>query len=53
MSYAIYHVLKSPGMYKKVKKELKEAFPDPKEKTRLAVLEQLPYLTGIVKESQR
>lgn len=53
MSYAIFNVVTNPPVYEKVKSELREAFPDPNERLRVAVLEKLPYLTGIVKESQR
>lgn len=53
MSYAIYQVITNPPMYEKVKNELREAFPDPNERLRMAVLERLPYLTNIVREAQR
>nr|WNS47923.1 CapH [Capnodium sp. TTI-000886] len=53
MSYAIYNVITKPHIYEKVKKELREAFPNDDEELKLSILEQLPYLTGIVKEAQR
>jgi hypothetical protein len=52
-SYAIFHVLTDPAMHERVMRELKEAFPDPNEACKVAVLEKLPLFTGVVKEAQR
>jgi cytochrome P450 len=52
MEMATYQVLSNPEIYKTLREELCEAFPDPNDITYTA-LERLPYLTSIVKESLR
>jgi cytochrome P450 len=53
MDTAAYHVVTNPDIYEKLKKELREAFPDPSIDLEYTTLEKLPYLTGVVKEGQR
>jgi cytochrome P450 len=55
MSVGMYHLL-APGsvsMFNALRKELKEAIPDPNEPLDWNKLEKLPYLTGVIKESLR
>ncbi|GAM34873.1 hypothetical protein TCE0_015f02743 [Talaromyces pinophilus] len=55
MSVGMYHLL-APGsvsMFNTLRKELKEAIPDPNEPLDWNKLEKLPFLTGVVKESLR
>lgn len=49
---AIFEVVNSPEIYGKLRKELRDAFPDV-ESINLRALEKLPYLTGVVKEALR
>lgn len=53
MEMAAYHVVANPDIYNKLKKELRDAFPDPSTDLDYTTLEKLPYLTGVVKEGQR
>ncbi|KAL5319155.1 hypothetical protein ACEPPN_012204 [Leptodophora sp. 'Broadleaf-Isolate-01'] len=53
MEMAAYHVVTNPDIYDKLKKELRDAFPDPSADLEYTTLEKLPYLTGVVKEGQR
>jgi cytochrome P450 len=53
MEMAAYHVVTNPDIYEKLKKELRDAFPDPSTDLDYTTLEKLPYLTGVVKEGQR
>lgn len=53
MTVATYHTIKNPQIYESVKRELREAFPDPTQRLAFKDLEKLPYLGGIVKEGQR
>ena len=53
MEMAAYHVVTNPDIYDKLKKELRDAFPDPTADLGYTTLEKLPYLTGVVKEGQR
>ncbi|KAI9784345.1 MAG: hypothetical protein M1839_002406 [Geoglossum umbratile] len=48
-----WHVISDPRIYRKLKDELCSAMPDPDAMVESAVLENLPYLTGVVKESLR
>jgi len=52
MEMAVYQVCANPEIYKTLRNELCEAFPDPDDITYPA-LEKLPYLTGVVKEGLR
>ena len=45
-----YYVINNPEIYKKLTTELKAAFPNPKVKLELSVLERLPYLVGILSQ---
>jgi len=49
---AIFEVLSHAGVYEKLTKELREAFPDPRS-MRLTELEKLTCLSGVVKEAMR
>jgi cytochrome P450 len=53
LTTGVYEVVKNPAIYAKLTAELEAAFPDPNAKMELAVLERLPYLTGVVNESLR
>jgi cytochrome P450 len=53
MEMAAYHVVTNLDIYDRLKKELREAFPDPSTDLDYATLEKLPYLSGVVKEGQR
>jgi cytochrome P450 len=47
MNYAVIEVIADPAMYKRVRAELIEAFPDPNAKLDYLTLEKLPYLVCI------
>jgi len=49
---AIYGVLRHPDVHAALVKELREAFPNPAD-MRWTLLEQLPVLTGVIKEALR
>jgi hypothetical protein len=53
LTVGTYHVITNPDIYETVKQELRNCFPDPNIKLGYTVLEKLPYLTGIVRESLR
>jgi cytochrome P450 len=53
LTTGVYEVIKNPKIYAKLTAELETAFPDPGAKMELAVLERLPYLSGVVNESLR
>jgi len=53
MEMAAYHVVTNSDIYDKLKKELREAFPNSSTDLDYTTLEKLPYLTGVVKEGQR
>jgi cytochrome P450 len=53
MSVATFHLLSQPSTLRKLKTELEKAIPDPTISTPLAQLEQLPYLTAVIKEGLR
>ncbi|KAF5355464.1 hypothetical protein D9758_006320 [Tetrapyrgos nigripes] len=50
---ATLYALSNPDICRKVKEELRQAWPDPETVPELTVLEQLPYLTAFIKESLR
>lgn len=52
MTICAFHVLYNPEVYRKLRRELLEAFPNTTKVDFLA-LEKLPYLTGVVKEGLR
>jgi len=53
MTVACYKVLCNSGIYKTLRKELLDAFPDPNARLEYRKLEKLPYLTGVIKEGIR
>jgi len=53
LTTATYHLIQNPTLYKKLRDELRENFSSPNERLPFAQLEKLPYLTGVVKETQR
>lgn len=48
-----FHLLEQPDEMRKLKAELSAAIPDPSQLPPVAKLEQLPYLTAIIKEGLR
>jgi cytochrome P450 len=46
MTVAAYNVVNNPTIYKKLRAELKAAFPDPNSKLAFVELERLPYLVS-------
>ncbi|KEF57549.1 uncharacterized protein A1O9_05466 [Exophiala aquamarina CBS 119918] len=50
---ASFHIIDKPDIFKKLRAELEEAIPDPKAPLDWQHLEQLPYLTGCIKEGIR
>jgi len=53
MSIAAFHLIHDPSVLKKLKAELEEAIPNPSAIIPLPTLEQLPYLTAVIKEGLR
>ncbi|PYH99944.1 cytochrome P450 [Aspergillus ellipticus CBS 707.79] len=53
LTIAAYNIVQNPGIYERLTEELKQAFPDPDGRMDFVVLEKLPYLTAIIKESLR
>lgn len=53
LAVATYHLLKSPHILRRLKADLRTAIPDPKRTPHLPVLENVPYLTAIIKEALR
>ncbi|KIX09021.1 uncharacterized protein Z518_00099 [Rhinocladiella mackenziei CBS 650.93] len=53
LSEITYHLLRQPNELKTLKDELAKAIPDPTALPETAKLEQLPYLTAIIKEGLR
>lgn len=49
---AIFEVLSNPVIYKRLSKELRDAFPDPSSMD-IPALEKLPLLNGVIKETLR
>jgi cytochrome P450 len=50
---AVYFILANPNVLARLRTELKEAIPDPKNPPPSHKIEQLPFLTAIVKETGR
>ncbi|KAL0958927.1 hypothetical protein HGRIS_014243 [Hohenbuehelia grisea] len=48
-----FHVLDNPPVLRKLVAELREAWPSVEDQVGLSVLEKLPYLTAVIKESLR
>ncbi|CZS93103.1 uncharacterized protein RCO7_07846 [Rhynchosporium graminicola] len=53
MTVSAYNVVSNPEIYKRVCAELQAAFPNADDILDYAILEKLPYLTGIIKEGLR
>lgn len=53
LNVATYHLLADAKILRKLKEELRSAIPDSNVETPAAVLEQLPYLNGVIKECLR
>lgn len=53
MGVAVYHTLANPYIVQRLKEELKAVMPLPDSSVEVKVLETLPWLTSIVKESLR
>ena len=53
LSVAVYHLLASPPVLRKLKLELVAAIPDPNATVSLAELEKLPYLHAVIQEALR
>ena len=53
LTIATYHLLASPDVLAKLKKELISAIPDPDTPVALPTLEKLPFLAAVVKEAIR
>ena len=53
LTVATYYVLADPTILRRLRAELKDAMPNLNDETPSAVLEQLPYLNGVVKEGLR
>lgn len=52
MVVACFHVLSNPGIHRRLRQELMDAFPDPTMEPTLPELEQLPYLTAVIQECE-
>ncbi|KAL9044219.1 MAG: hypothetical protein Q9214_002626, partial [Letrouitia sp. 1 TL-2023] len=53
LTLATFYILKNPKVLQRLRKELKQVFPDPNKPPELSELEQLPFLTAIIRESLR
>ncbi|KAK1754045.1 cytochrome P450 [Echria macrotheca] len=53
MTMCAFHVLYDREIYKRLRAELVQAFPDPTTQMDLLALEKLPYLTAVIKEGLR
>jgi cytochrome P450 len=53
LSYVLFSLLTQPDVLYRLKKELKDAIPDPAHLPPLAAIEQLPYLSACIKEGLR
>jgi Cytochrome P450 len=50
LSLASFHILDNPVIFRRLRQELEEVFPDPAKPPSLAELERLPYLTAVIQE---
>ena len=53
LDVATYHILSNPHVHERLKAELKTLMPDPNSPAPLLELEQLPYLSAVIKETSR
>jgi len=53
LAVCAFWVLYERGVQERLRRELVEAFPDPRKRMDYLTLEKLPYLTGVVKEGLR
>ncbi|KAI0970361.1 cytochrome P450 [Xylaria arbuscula] len=53
LSLGSYHILSNPSILSRLKTELNEAIPEPRQIPNVDALTQLPYLTWVVNESLR
>lgn len=53
LSVGCFHILNTPAIFQRLRKELEEAIPDPDEMPSLEKLEQLPYLAACIEECER
>jgi cytochrome P450 len=53
MAIATYYVLSNPDVHQKLIEELNQAFPSSEAHLNYSKLEELPYLTGVIKETLR
>ena len=53
LGVAVYHTLANPYIVQRLKEELKAVMPHPDSSVKIKVLENLPWLTSVVKESLR
>ena len=50
LSLASFHILDNPEILRRLREELMNAIPDPRNPPPLAELERLPYLTAVIQE---
>lgn len=53
LSVMSFHLLSNPAILRRLRKELKEAIPDPDTPVPVEKIEQLPYLTACIQEGLR
>jgi len=53
MTICAFGVLKNKAIYRRLRKELLAAFPDPTQRLDYLTLEKLPYLSAVIKEGLR
>ncbi|RQM08076.1 hypothetical protein DH86_00001413, partial [Scytalidium sp. 3C] len=50
LSVACFHILNNPNIHKKLREELIQAMPNPRDTLALSELEPLPYLSAVIQE---
>lgn len=53
LTTTMFHILDKPAIMQELRAELETAMPDPTTTVKISQLEQLPYLTAVVKEGLR